>query len=157
MRPKAVLLLLFVILVPLLVVGYWPSGELSITHSCEPQGALASFKAHLQGDRFWSSQLRHLDKEVAWTRQLLERRAKAREYNERSARKNNKAMKELYAKYPKLRPSAAETAAKEEAEELRERADAIEQAALAEKEKRVFMKWLAELEKCRPVLVSRSR
>lgn len=156
MRNKPVLLLLFVLLVTL-AVGYWPSDELSITQSCEPKGALASFKALLQGDRFWNSQLRHLDKEVAWTRQRLERRAKAQRYNERPERKSNKAMEELYAKYPNLRPSAAETAAKEEAEALRERADAIEQTALAEKEKRVFMKWLAELEECRPVLVSRSR
>jgi hypothetical protein len=144
LRAKPILLLLAVPVIAL-AVGFWPSGDLAITQECEPQDVLASFKAALQGDRFWSRQLQHLDKEVEWIHWLFEMRAS-------SARGKNGAVEELYTKYPKLRPSGAE----EEADALRRRADAIDQIALEEKEKRVFGKRLAELENCRPMLVSRS-
>lgn len=149
MKSKRVILL-SVALIPL-AVGFWPHGHLAITQSCEPQGALASARAYLQGSQFWRQQLQYLDKQVAWILREPIRRAQAQEVGDRLEREADRTMEELYAKYPNLRPSAAE----QSADELRHRADAIEQADSDAGMDQILAQRLVELEKCRPVLLSR--
>ncbi|SRR5712692_2166746 len=142
----------------LLVLGlaaivYWPTSELAVTHSCEPDGVIARAKSFAQGDRFWTGQLEKIDARI----QLLDRQpeviAKAQTQVDAAVQKSNDEMEVIYSKHPGLRPSSSQLAS----EALREKADASERAEFEAAVSRLRNESIQRLHVCRKVIVERLR
>lgn len=95
-----------------------------VNDSLEIKGVVNSARCLLQGKKFWEEQLSAAEGKLkayaAWG-----------ESPEDAQKKINQVLEPLYAKYPEMRPSAAQEEAqalREEAQALRDRADRIENA-----------------------------
>jgi hypothetical protein len=135
-----------------LAVGLLPQGDLTISPACEPEGALAAWRAVLQGDRFWRGQLQKLDAEIAWILDEPKRRAQLEQTFDQLNREQARLREQLHRAVPETRPTAAE----HQAEELRRAADHIEAAEFQAKLDKMLDERLVQLRSCRSAVASRS-
>lgn len=80
-------------------------------------------RASMQGNEFWKDQLNRINSELDWQLGGPQRQAKLVGEMNQIFGEFNQSMEETYRNHPEMRPSAA----KRQAEALRERADQIEQ------------------------------
>src|SRR5262245_33504670 len=156
---RLILLCALILLAMVSVVGLWPEGQVALTSGCEPNGTLASFRSSMQGRLFWRRQLREIDDEMAWIKAYPKARARARslsrDLDEEMRREDEAFRKKIYSEYPQIRPHPAES--EETATALRAQADAIERAESDSQDDSMMAKWLAQLQRCRPIAQSRAR
>ena len=123
-------------------------GEVVVQDSGKVDGVINHARKALQGKRFWKNQLLEIDKELKWELGEPKRNAEWDRELRLMDREFEKEDKEFYREYPDMRPSAAER----QAEALRERADAIEQAELDRELEKLRIQRIAELRKLKPVV-----
>ena len=123
-------------------------GEVVVKDSGKVDGVINHARKMFQGKRFWKNQLIEIDKELKWELGEPKRKAEFDRELRLMDREFENEDKEFYREYPDMRPSAAER----QAEALRERADAIEQAELDRELEKFRLQRIAELRRVRPVV-----
>lgn len=131
-----------------------PSTQLAFTDSCQIDGPIQKLKALVQGRRYWANQLALLDAEIQRLESqpdtIKRMQAIVDEQVRDVLKRSRQSMEELYSRYPDLRPSRSQI----QADELRNRADAIEHAEMLKTLERLNAHRLTELKSCRPILLA---
>lgn len=115
---------LLVLAVVSFAVLYWGPSNVVVTKDGKVEGWLNKTRAYAQGQGFWEQQLDLVLKEVQYAADFPRQQAADDRAQVQWERENEAWEAEFYAENPDLRPSRVQA----EAEELRARADAIEEA-----------------------------
>ena len=116
-------------------------GEVVVQDNGKVAGLINQAREALQGKGFWKKQLFEVDKELVWELGEPKRNAELNREFRAMDREFEKEQEQMYREHPDMRPSAAER----QAEALRERADAIEQAELERELEQCRLQQIAEL------------
>lgn len=143
------LIALGVVIVASVVVLSSP-GHLVLNSSCAVDGAVNRARAAIQGERFWVKQLTYLDRDLAFAREWPNRAAHMRAEMDSAMGPIlddfNADTEKWYREHPELRPTPED----QQAERLREQANAPEARANELHMRRMFAEHAQELEKLRP-------
>lgn len=106
-------------------------------------GMINNVRELIQGKRFWRNQLIEVNSELESKLEAPQFQAKFNPEMNQMVREIDPSLKEIYQKYPDLKPSAAER----QADALRERADQIEQQELDRYLEKLRIERISELRK----------
>ena len=126
--------------------------ELVLDNACRPDGLTARVRANYQGSRFWRSQVAAIDTEIGFVNNLEASRQEIEVSFDQMSNQNREFIENLDREVPALRPSPSEEAVQElrqQALELEEQADAIEQAEAMS----MLLEWLGS---CRTTALRRA-
>lgn len=134
-------------------VGFSSPGKVVIDEQGRIKGLMNEAREVLQGRNFWEDQARFVRNELDWELGEPARKAKfEREVRQLDA-EVNRDMRELYQKFPEMRPTPAER----QAEALRDRADAIETAQIERELEFMRRERIGELRKIQQHLLVKLR
>jgi hypothetical protein len=155
------LLVLLPFSVVLIITAFLPANKLLVNHSCELSGLSAKLKSEAQGRYFWASQLKFLEKRIAWhsgaperVAQMKERHAALNAKADRIIEASEQRMQKIRDKDPSFTPPSPREveveSLRDQADTLNAQADALELDGLYARMKETSADSVQRLEACRP-------
>ena len=147
---RAVLMKGFGLTVVVILAGcagmFWLSDKnVAIDKNCRPDGFISAVRAQIQGERFWTDQVKNIDLRLKSSEKQAQLIASINTKLEAALRDSDATLEKLYSKNPALRPSVAQ----QTAESLREQAGQIESAESDKYLAEVSDKYARSLRACR--------
>jgi hypothetical protein len=143
------------IVVAVAVVVLSPPGHLVLRDSCTIDGAINRARAAIQRERFWVKQLTYLDRDLAFAREWPNRSAHMRAEMDSAMEPIlsdfNADTEKWYREHPELRPTPED----QQAEQLRDQANAAEARDVELHMRHVLAEHARDLERLRPLVLRR--
>lgn len=139
------------ILLALASYATWPGDDSLDYRSCEPKSSLSQLSAAIYGRFFWEQALAGTRYLAADTEKLDQTWINMSDTAKSQKEKNDREIEEIYAKYPKMEPTAAERSA----QRLRDQADQIEGQEGLNQFLSTDRKVIADARRCEQVIVAK--
>lgn len=145
--------IIFTLILLLLCIGcvlFLSPSQLVVDSSGNITTIVDRLGAEIQGGRFWVVQLRYIDAEIIRLKTPVQ--LPKSDDSSKVLEDTDRLIADIYKDYPQLRPSTAE----QKAELLRDEADRIESAEIADNIEQYRLQRISTLEKSRPLIASRA-